>query len=645
VAVVIPVYAGLAVTQDCLAAVFATIPAATRVIVIDDATPEPALATWLDRLHADRRIALLRHVRNQGFPRSANAGLQAAARLPGRPDIVLLNSDTLVTPGWLEGLRAAAHAAADIGTATPFSNDATIVSYPDNTAANPVPETRPLARLARWAARANPGVAIDIPTAVGFCMYLRRECLHDTGLFREDAFAQGYGEENDFCRRAAARGWRHVAVPGVFVAHRGGQSFGAASAALIGRNLAVMERLHPGYAALIAGFQAADPLAPARRRLDMARWRAARAHVRPGAPAGSVLLVTHDNGGGVERVVQARAAALRETGLRAILLRPAIDADGAPQHGICRLDDAAGGFPNLRFAIPAELPELARLLRPDRPARMEIHHLLGHAPEIENLAGKLGIPTDIHVHDYAMFCPRISLVGRDKRYCGEPEDPAVCEACIADLGRNTAEALPIVELRARSARQLAAARQVVVPSRDVARRWRRHFPAIAPSVAPLEDDTAWPPVARPPTRGAARHVCLIGAIGTEKGYDVLLACARDAATRGLALHFTVVGHTPDDDALMQTGRVFVTGPYREAEAEALIRAQSAHLAWLPSICPETWCFALGHAWRAGLGVAAFDIGAPAERIRSTGRGWVFPLGLPPPSINTALLAADLVVER
>ena len=84
--------------------------------------------------------------------------------------------------------------------------------------------------------------------------------------------------------------------------------------------------------------------------------------------------------------------------------------------------------------------------------------------------------------------------------------------------------------------------------------------------------------------------------------------------------------------------MFVTGPYAETEAVALIRAQDPHLTWLPSVCPETWCFTLGHAWRAGLSVAAFDIGAPAERIRRSRRGWLLPLGLSPPAINNALLA-------
>ena len=177
---------------------------------------------------------------------------------------------------------------------------------------------------------------------------------------------------------------------------------------------------------------------------------------------------------------------------------------------------------------------------------------------------------------------------------------------------------------------------------EAAVRLRRHFPALAPVALAHTDDAALPPrlPARSPLPGAPIRVCVVGGIGAEKGYDVLLACARDAAARGLALEFVVVGSTPDDDALLATGRVFVTGPYEEAAVVDEIRGQQAHLGFQPSITPETWCFTLGEAWQAGLDVAVFDIGAPAERVRRTGRGWVLPLGLPIPAINNALLAAS-----
>lgn len=619
--VVIPVHGGLTHTLACLDAVLATVPPGTRVHVVDDASPEPALAAALDGLARDGRIRLIRLTENRGFPAAANAGLRAC----GRRDAVLLNSDTSVPPGWLERLRAAAYAAPDIGTATPLSNDATILSYPDPAGGNEAPDAAGVEALDRLAQRANGAAVADIPTAVGFCMYLRRDCLDRVGPLREDLFAQGYGEENDLCRRAAGLGFRHVAALGVFVGHLGGQSFGAARTHLLTRNLAVLNRLHPGYDALVAEHIRADPLAPARRRMDALRWT-------EGAGAGSAVLITHAGGGGVDRVIAARCAALRAEGLRPVVLRP--------RRRRCLVQDGMGDFPNLAYALPDELDVLVDLLRAGRPSHVELHHMLGHAPAILQVPARLGLPLDTYVHDYALFCPRISLVGSFGRYCGEPA-VAGCVACVGELGSHLEEAIAVPELAARSAALLASSRRVVAPSVDAAARMRRHFPRIRPEVRPWEDDACLPPLA-PAPGGPVRRVCVPGAIGVEKGYDVLLALARDARARGLPISFVVVGYTNDDMELMDAGPVFVTGEYTEAEAVALIRTQRAHLALIPSVWPETWCYALSRAWQAGLPAAAFDLGAPAERIRRTGRGWVLPLGLPPPALNDALLRLPLL---
>ncbi|MDQ2102107.1 glycosyltransferase, partial [Azospirillum isscasi] len=147
-----------------------------------------------------------------------------------------------------------------------------------------------------------------------------------------------------------------------------------------------------------------------------------------------------------------------------------------------------------------------------------------------------------------------------------------------------------------------------------------------------------PAAARPP-RGPDRRwrVCTIGAVGIQKGYEVLLACARDAAARGLPLEFVVVGFSEEDPPLFETGHGFVTGRFTEEEAVALVRAQEADIAFLPSISPETWCYALSTAWKAGLEVAAFDLGAMSERIRQQGGGHLLPPSLEPATINDTLL--------
>ncbi len=634
-AIVIPVYRGAAVTLACIGSVLATRGPQDEVVVVNDASPETALVTALQAMRDAGKITLLASCRdepsrNLGFPAAANAGLLHAA---GR-DAVLLNSDTLVFPGWLAALRAAAHGAPDIGTATPISNDATIFTYPDPTAPAPMPTPADGARLARLAARANRNSVVEVPTGHGFCLYLRADCLQRTGLLRADLFAQGYGEENDFCERARALGFRHVAVPGVYVAHHGGASFGAARDYLLRRNVAVLHALHPTYADRIDAFIAADPLAPARRRLDLARLRAATQ-----ASNGAVLLVTHGGIGGTARVVRERAAAAAAQGLAPIILR------GDDGHTtLATIDDDT---PNLRYRLPEDTPALRQVLRAVRPLRLEWHHLMGHDPSLTTLLERLALPAALWVHDYGWLCPRLALVTGDGRFCGEPA-ASDCVPCVARWGQAFDPPIDAAALRARSARLIASADRVVVASSDVGTRIRRHFPSARLEIRPLQADRRRgraAPAAPPVALKLPRRVAIVGAIGMEKGYDLLLACARDAAARDLPLHFIVVGYTIDDTPLLQTGRAFVTGPYKHDEAATLIAATGAHVALLPSIWPETWCYALTDAWNGGLDAIVFDIGTPAERVRRAGRGAVLPLGLPPAAVNDALLNPQFLACR
>lgn len=640
--IVVPVYADRVRTLACLHSVRTTLPApgrggaAVEIMVVDDATPDPALATALDALARQGRITLRRHDANRGYPAAVNTALCDADGM----DVVLLNSDTLVAPGWLEEMLGVAYARADTGTVSPLSNDASILTWPDPSRPATLPRGMADVRdIMAASLRANGGQDVEIPTAHGFCMLIRHDCLRQTGLFRPDLYGRGYGEENDFSMRARLARWRHRAAVGVFVGHVGGVSFGGARTALQQRNLWVLNRLFPGYDALVRAHVAADPLAPARLRLSLLVWHRA---MRQAGHGGAVLLVTHDGAGGVARVVAERARQWQAAGLLPVVLEP----DG----GGFRLRDgrADGTCPPLRFSWPGQGSVLLAFLRVLGVEQVEIHHHMGHGTRARDLCRMLGVPYVVHVHDYAGICPRVTLVGPTGRYCGE-SGPAACRACVHALGSLVGET-DVDHLRRGTGHELAGARRVIVPSADVAARLARYFPHVACQVEALEDDSpTWslrrfaasqptpPAPGLPPPTGRCR-VVVAGGIGPEKGYDVLLAAARDAHARDLALEFIVVGHTSDDAALLRTGRVFITGRYDAAEALGLLRGSGGHLGFVPSVCPETWCFTLTLLWRAGLRSVAFDLGAVAARIHATGRGACVPPGLPVHQLNTFLLS-------
>ena len=266
--VVIPVYKGLAQTRRCVESVLAARQAqALEVVVVDDASPEPDIARWLDALAAEGRVTLLRNDANAGFVRSVNRGMA----LHGDRDVVLLNSDTEVANDWLDRLGARAHSDAKIATVTPFSNNATICSYPFEGWQGEIPGGLGLAELDRLFARTNAGRAVDLPTAVGFCMYIRRDALASLGLFDAERYGRGYGEENDFCMRAGKAGWRNVLAGDVFVYHEGSVSFSEERFALQANAGKVLVAAHPEYPAKVHEFLVADPANDLRVAIDNAR--------------------------------------------------------------------------------------------------------------------------------------------------------------------------------------------------------------------------------------------------------------------------------------------------------------------------------------------------------------------------------------
>ncbi len=616
--VILPLYRGVDDFACCLADILIARLPNMRIVAIDDGIAEPALRASARAAASRGELILLSHDRNRGFPAAVNTGLDHAA---GR-DVIILNADTRVPPGAWARLADAAYADPSIGTVTPLTTDGTITTCRSPGQTEPVMSREALLARDAAARHANPHLRVPIPTCVGFCTYIRHDCLREVGRLREDVFAQGYGEENDFSLRAAQLGWTHVAACDTVVAHAGGRSFGAARLSLLARNLHALNRLHPGYDALVASFVKADTLRPARQAIARREWSAGR-------KAAATVLVTHDAGGGVERHIRQRAAALARAGLRAIVVRPG-DAyalsDGASDAG-ARLD-------------LADAPSLAAFLAADNPISVELHHTAGHTPGIETLGQLLGIPTDIFVHDFAAICPQITLCGPSGRYCGEPLDTRDCDHCVEDLGSQFPLGASVADLRAGQAEAFGRARRVVAPSRDAARRLGRYMPSLDIVVQPWEDDGALARTVRLPARPAGDgtvHVGLVGSLGMNKGYAVLLACARDARRRGLPLTFTVVGQTVDDGRLLATGHVFVTGRYKEGEAQDLLRAASPHIGLLPSVWPETWCYALSELWRAGLHVVAFDLGSQAERIKARGAGSVLPLNVPAAVVNDHLL--------
>lgn len=614
--VIVPVYQGLADTRRCIDSVLSSSgQSAYRLIVINDASPDPALSDWLrERAAQDARIELLENPENLGFVGTVNRGMA----LSRDNDVLLLNSDTEVSGDWLDRMRRAAYGDERVASVTPLSNNATICSYPRFCQDNALPEGYDCARLDALCAQTQPGAVIDVPTGVGFCLYLRRDGLRQLGLFDSVQFGKGYGEENDFCQRAAQAGWRNLLLLDTFVLHTGGVSFGTSKNPRQRAAMQTLRRLHPRYESEVMDFIRADPAQPYRLALDVARITSA------GLPV--VLAVLHDRAGGTLRHVRELAQHLAGQALF-LTLKP------APGRSV-RLEMAgeAEGFA-LVFRLADQYPDLLQALRQLGLRHIHYHHLLGHDPLIADLPQQLHLTYDFTVHDFYSYCTHISLTGGDDRYAEGP-GPGECACCPAQASVPAAlGGGGVADWRQRNLHFLVAARNLLAPSQDTARRIAGFAPGARLRVVPHTDlmsaeaaGRAAPPVVAPLPLAAHAplKIAVIGALSAIKGADLLEAVALEAARRQSPVEFHLLGYGYRHLQTQPRARLSVHGAYQEQELPALLQWLRPDLVWFPALWPETYSYTLSAALQAGLPVLAPDLGAFSERLAGRAWSWLLP---------------------
>lgn len=218
--IVVTVYNAAAVVRPCLRALHARTPLTARVIVVDDCS-DAHTSELIDEEVAIMRVAgrtatAVHHAANQRYTRSINEGFQLAFQ--DSEWAVALNSDTLVTPGWLNYLFEALHTRTKVAGICPYMSNAA------NLTMDMPPGASYLDTAARLASLPAAATFPDAVTPVGACMAVSRAVWREHGPFDVAKSPDGYGEECDLWGRS--KGWAWLVAPRCYVYHRSHASFG-----------------------------------------------------------------------------------------------------------------------------------------------------------------------------------------------------------------------------------------------------------------------------------------------------------------------------------------------------------------------------------------------------------------------------------
>ncbi|GAB3537732.1 hypothetical protein GCM10027343_01650 [Noviherbaspirillum agri] len=227
--IVVPVFNALEDTKRCLEAVaYRTDGFTVSVYVVNDGSGEDTTA-WLRQFcHAHPNFRLIEHSVNRGYTFAVNSGLRASRA----PYVVTLNSDTIVTSGWLRSLVQCVESDPRLGVVGPLSNAASWQNVPalrdgnGNFAINDIPQGMTADEFAAFVRKYSSKRYPRLSFINGFCFLIRREVLDAIGFMDEATFPMGYGEENDFCVRAADAGFSFAVADDAYVFHAKSKSFG-----------------------------------------------------------------------------------------------------------------------------------------------------------------------------------------------------------------------------------------------------------------------------------------------------------------------------------------------------------------------------------------------------------------------------------
>jgi GT2 family glycosyltransferase len=216
----------------------------------DDAELAAALEDIADGIGEAFPSRVLENPANLGFVKACNRAIGDAVERG--MDLLLLNSDAVLTPGALSEMVRVSRLDPMIGFVNPRSNNATLATLPYQERFRDAPMSEAEAAW-RAVSRQLPEMSYA-PTAIGFCMLVRWAILAEFGGF-DEIYGRGYNEENDLVMRAGRRGYRAVLANHAFVWHEGGSSFGrnAEALALETRNRATLLARYPEYERLTEG--------------------------------------------------------------------------------------------------------------------------------------------------------------------------------------------------------------------------------------------------------------------------------------------------------------------------------------------------------------------------------------------------------
>lgn len=621
--IIVPIYNGMDVLPDCLESIKKyTDLTKHRLILINDCSPDSEIKPYLDSIKvANKNVFILENDENLGFVKTANKGMRLSDN-----DVLLLNTDTLVTKNWIEKILRCAYSDKQIATVTPFSNNASLVSTETLADGDDLPKHLTVNEYAEIIEKVSFREYPTIPVGVGYCMFIKRSILDIVGMFDEETFGKGYGEEVDFCYRTAQFGYRHALCDDTFIWHKGNTSFTSKEKSkFIEENQEILNQRYPLQTQQAHSFVVNNPISHLHNniKLGVKLFKNNKKNVlyllhldfKDGTsnPYGGTQMHVRDLVFGLRKEQNSVVVSFEK---RSLLVT------------VYTLDDEIEMiFPlNNHFNFPVYHNAVYKKIMKTILLGLEIdlihiHHVQNHTLDIFDLSEELDIPAIMTIHDYYSVCPRINLFNYKKEYCQFIKNDDMCRTCLKKGSNISADILK--EYQAHMNTALNKVKMLYFPDIADIEIFNLNFPDISvPKLAiPHGQDLDARENYRPSFKKEEFNVAFIGGLSIHKGSELVQGIVSQNKNKNIMWHiFGGIGDKKLDE--YSNKNLIKHGRYEQDEIIGLLHKYNIHLVCILSIWPETFCYTLSESWQAGIPAVVTNLGALGTRMKTTGGGWI-----------------------
>lgn len=627
--IIIPIYNAYESLVECVNSVInSTDLNKHSLILINDKSTDYRINEFLEEIKNDYKlkklnIETLENEENLGFVRTVNKGMKKS-----KNDVLLLNSDTVVSDNWLDKIVNCAYSADDIATVTPFSNNATLVSIPNCLERNEI-DNIDIKEYNSTLEKICGKNYYELPTGHGFCLFIKRIALDTVGFFDDQSFDKGYGEENDFCYRCLDYGFRHLLCANTIVYHKESQSFKNKKNDVLEAHLKILKERYPVYCERTEIWLRELPIKNVANRIYYA--------LNFNNKKPNVLVLIHDwmtKTGGTTLHLKDLVKGLNDKYNFVILsvdysneiynLTTIVNNQEKNIHlkNIFKYSDFC--FYNEEYNLMIE-----EIIDDFKIDTIHIHHMKGHYFNIVDIAEKKKIKTIITLHDFYCLCPTINMLECGKKCCIDNEEKK-CGECLKLLKNMDNNNIKIWQIRWHDF--LKKFDTIITPSNDAKNHILKYFKDLNISV--IEHGVDFKKSKYKPVIKDKINVAMIGVLCNHKGANIFEALIKQKNDK---IKFHSFGYSELPSLTKNKKNYLYHGLYKRENLPTLLKDNKIDLICFFQKWPETYSYTVNEAIAAGIPILSFDIGAGAERIKKYKFGWVVDVNLNANAIISKIL--------